>query len=453
MVFLGVQLFTTPNKQGADKRTASEIYEELKDMNRDLRDYSMMNEVRVYERKLKEEAKGDAEKEKAVGEQVLDAYTLFADTALKSAIYRKERFKEGDAQTDYGYTKLNRAYDMFKPKFESFSKTPAWTENQVEVFPTEGFPEETKTPEQVYGQMVTTLSPMAKEAPVFGFIPGYQVIDFLVNLTGAQPWFSYAFAAFLLALLVRAIIWPLAQKQFIWGRQMQQLSPYMKEIQEKYKKKGKQPSQQDQLKMQEEIMSLYKEYGMNPFQGCGPMFIQLPFFLTIYQCMIHYKFEFTKGYFLWVHPGADRFLGIPLAPNLGERDYILVVIYMISMIISTLMMPVNDPTNYKQQKLMGVGIAVVFSVFMFFYTLPSAFILYWIFTNIFSTAQSLLVHRMELPPLQKVSTKEGGAIPTRLGNSDDSSDHNGSTNGKVDPGFFGKTGTPKANKSKKKKKR
>ncbi len=446
MVFLGIQLFTAPSRENQDKRTSAEIFTAMQAMNRDLRDFSMMAELRKYEAKVGEEAKGKPELEKRIDEDVMKGYVLYADTALKSAVYREQLFDSKKVQTNYGYTKLNRAYDMFKPKFEAYSKSEFWKASQVEVFPTEGFPASTKTAEQAYDQMVTTLSPMAEAEPVFGFIPGYQVIDFLVKLTGSQPWFSYAFAALLLAMLVRGIIWPLAQKQFIWGRQMQQLSPLMKEIQEKYKVKGKQTSQADQVKMNEEVMNLYKEYGMNPFSGCGPALIQLPFFLTVYQCMLHYKFEFTKGFFLWIQPGADRFLGIPLAPNLGERDYILVVIYMISMVVSTLMMPVNDPTNYKQQKLMGVGIAVLFSVFMFFYSLPSAFILYWIFTNVLSTAQSLLAHRIELPPLQRVSSKEGGAIPTTISS-------NGSPNGKVDAGFFGKTGTPKANKSKKKKKR
>lgn len=451
MVYLGFQLFMAPGRENADERTSAEVLSEMQAMNRDLRDYSMTQTLRLYENKVRAEAKGNAEAEAAADQKVLEAYVLYADTALKSAVYRDQRVQDNRAQTNYGYQKLNRAYDTFKPKFEALNKEAAWKETVVTVFPTEEFPETEKTPEQVYAQMVSTLSPLAKAEPVFGFIPGYQVIDFLVNLTGAQAWFSYAFAAFLLAVVVRAIIWPLAQKQFIWGRRMQQLSPFMKEIQEKYKGKGKQLTQQQQVKMNEEIMGLYKEYGMNPFSGCGPMFIQLPFFLAVYQCMIHYKFEFTKGYFLWIQPGADRFLGIPLAPNLGERDYILVVIYMISMVVSTLMMPVSDPTNYKQQKLMGIGIAVLFSVFMFFYSLPSAFILYWIFTNILSTGQSLLAHRVELPPLEKTSTSEGGAIPTKLAEDDEKNGK--STNGQVDPGFFGKTGTPKANKAKKKKKR
>lgn len=443
MVFLGVQLFTAPNRETADTRSSAEIYKVLQEYNRDLKDYSAMMELPKYESKVKTEAKDKPEKEALVEAEILKGYVLYADTALKSASLREEMFKAKRATSNYGYSKLNRAYDKFKPKFEAFHRTEMW-DSKVDVTPYGAFTSSSVSPREIYDSMVVTLSPMAKAEPVFGLFPGYYLIDFLVKLTGSQPWFSYAFAALLLAMVVRAVIWPLAQKQFIWGRQMQQLQPYVKEIQAKYKKQGAQLSQPDQLKMNQETMDLYKEYGLSPFAGCGPALIQLPLFLTVYQCMLHYKFEFTKGFFMWIHPGSTTFLGIPLASNLGERDYILVFVYMISMITSTMLMPVNDPSNYKQQKLMGLGMAVLFSVFMFFYTLPSAFILYWIFTNVLSTTQSLLANRIELPPLQKVSTVAGGAIPTSIVEP-------GSANGRADSAFFGKTGTPKANKPKKKK--
>lgn len=452
MVFLGIQLFTQPNqKQNEDKRTAAQVFADIQKKNAELEDVTMFPELRVYEDKLRAEAKDKPDLEKQIDGKVLAAYTIYADTAMKSGLYRQQLFKSGKVEANYGYTKVTRAYDQLRPKYEALGHSDIWKE-QVPVFPTEGRPQTVVTPESLYADVKTTLSPMAKAEPVFLIVPGYQLIDFLVNLTGAQPWFSYAFAAFLLALAVRLIIWPMSQKQFIWGRQMQQLQPYIKEIQEKYKKKDGKTTQEDQVKMQAEIMDLYKEYGLSPFAGCLPMFIQLPFFWMVYQCMHHYKFEFTKGFFLWIHPGATTFLNVPMAPNLGEKDYFLIAAYAITMVISTMLTPVSDPANYKQQKLMGLGAAVLISVSMFFYPLPSAFILYWTFTNILSTVQSLLVNRMQLPPLQKVATTAGGSIPTRLlSGDDDASPKNGSTNGHVSPGFFGKTGTPKANKQKKKK--
>ena len=186
-------------------------------------------------------------------------------------------------------------------------------------------------------------------------------------------------------------------------------------------------------------MSIYQQYGINPLSGCGPMLIQLPFFIGIYQCMLHYRFEFTKGTFLWIQPGATSFLGIPLAPNLGERDYILITIYAISMVVSQWLMPITDPANARQQRILGFVVSVMASVFMFFYPLPAAFVLYWTFANVLATAQSLYAYKLPVPPLVKVATATGG-VPV-----------SDAANGTVAPDFFGKTGTTKANKAKKRK--
>lgn len=409
MLFLGYQLIMAPQRDSQDTRKASEIWTKMEQLNRELKDVSIQLELRKYENKYLAESKANGIPKKETDQQLLRAYLLTADTMHKSGLYRHQLFKDGKVAEDYGYRKLDKAYTFLKPKFEVFIRTPIWESTTVKVAPTDLVPGDEHTAKEVYDTIVTDLSPLAKAEPVFGFIPGYQLIESLVKVTGAVPGFSYWFAALLLAVVVRAIIWPLAQKQIMFGRQMSKLQPLAKEIQAKYTdKKTKQIK--DPTAYQAETMQLYKEYGINPTAGCLPMLIQMPFFLAVFQSMHHYKFEFVKGTFLWINPASDRFLGIPLAPNLGERDYILVVFYMISMVVSTLLMPVSDPNNVKQQRLIGVSVAVIFSVFMFFYTLPSAFVLYWIFTNVLSTAQSLLSYRIPVPELQKVQTVTGGKV-------------------------------------------
>ena len=61
----------------------------------------------------------------------------------------------------------------------------------------------------------------------------------------------------------------------------------------------------DQAAYQAKTMELYKEYGINPFAGCLPALIQIPLFITVYQFMLHYQFEFQKGYFLWINPSTS----------------------------------------------------------------------------------------------------------------------------------------------------
>jgi len=433
VIFLGFQLFMGPRQNQSDPRTADQLWTEMQKLNGELKDVSIAQLLPLYTQKYRAEAQAKKVPEAEIEAQELRAHVLVADT----------KFKSGLQQTpEWNYHKINAAYTLLKPKFEAWHTKEIWRTATVPVAPDGDRVETEVSAAQVYDAMVDDLSVRNKDQRVYGLIPGYALIDALVALTGRVPAISYTFAAFLLAVVVRAIVWPLAQKQFMWGRQMSQLQPYIKEIQEKFKDK-KTGQITDQQAMTAETMKLYSEYGINPFSGCGPALIQVPLFLTVYQCMLLYKFEFTKGTFLWIQPGATSFLGIPLAPNLGERDYILVFFYGVSMIVTTLMTPVSDPSNARQQRLMGISIAVIFSVMMFFWSIPSAFILYWIFTNILSTLQSYRAYRLPLPPLEKKVTGKGGVIPATVVNQ--------ANNGSVDPSFFGKTGTPKANKSKKKK--
>jgi YidC/Oxa1 family membrane protein insertase len=417
------------NKAANDARTMEKVYESIVALNKDGNDTALAQEVAIYQRKLTAEKDAGRITGAEVEERTFDVSIIKIETAYVNALRTNNQGK------------LNNAYtNEFKSLQGKYGATAYW-KRQVPVAPVEGKIEgSTVTPEALDDLIRTDLSAMNKSAKVLGYIPGFHMMEFLVGLTGNSPGFSYWFAALMLAILVRLAVFPLAQKQYMWGRRMSQLAPYIKEIQEKFKDK-KTGKVTDQQAMTLETMDLYKRYGFNPFAGCLPALIQLPLFLIIYQCMLLYRFEFTKGYFLWIHPGSSSFLGLPLAPNLGERDYLIIIVYGISMVITTLLTPVSDPTNVRQQRMIGISIALLFSVMMFFWPLPSAFVVYWVFTNILATAQSLYVYRMPVAPLEQVQTTAGGAIPTT------SRDLNGKTN--VDPGFFGKTGKGSSKKKRK----
>jgi YidC/Oxa1 family membrane protein insertase len=85
---------------------------------------------------------------------------------------------------------------------------------------------------------------------------------------------SYGIAIILLTLITRAIVAPLGVKQIRSMQKMQQIQPELKKIQTKYKG--------DRQKMNEEMMKLYKEAGVNPLGGCVPMIAQLPVFIALY---------------------------------------------------------------------------------------------------------------------------------------------------------------------------
>jgi YidC/Oxa1 family membrane protein insertase len=403
-IFLLLQLFLG-NRGNSETRTSDQILTSIKTLHAKVEDplqrnatvHNIQGERGKLDQRIKEELAVNQITAEQASQKRLQAMVLVGD-----ALYRAGTLNQDLGPLTQAYYMLHGERGHWDPK--------RWETESVPLTISNSFPEPSRTPKQTYDAIIKELEVQSKNHLILGFLPGYRIIDTMVGLTGKVPSFSYPFAAFLLALLVRSMIWPLAQRQYMWGRQMARLQPLVAELKVRFKdKKTGQITNMQEL--QKKTMELYKEYGMNPMSGCLPALIQVPYFILIYQCMLSYRFEFQKGMFAWINPAVSSATGGFIAPNLGERDFILIGIYAVSMLVTTLLTPVSDPANQRQQRLMGVAVAVIFSISMFFYPLPSAFVLYWVFTNIFATIQMLRAYRMPLPPLVKVNAPGGGVYP------------------------------------------
>jgi len=376
--------------------TTAQIHDALVDANRKIFDVSAAELDSAYEKALDADVKDKKITEDQAQVSKMEAAILLADTQYKAGIDRKEMWRMRNAhQTLFRHEKGLVDKPIWKQTFQvadvTNDKRFGWKE---------------WTPEQLNAKVIDTIGERSKTELIWGFIPGgYQLVDFLVHLTGAQPSFSYAFAALILAIFVRILVWPLSQKQFMFGRYMSQLAPLSNEIKAQYK--------DDPQMQQRKVMELYSEYGINPVAGCLPGLVQIPLFWTVYQCMQLYQFSFVNGQFLWVNPETSRATHGFLAPNLGVLDPILIIVYGILMVVSSLLMPVSDPSQLKQQRIMSIGFGVMVTVSMFLglFPVPGAFVLYWIFLQILSSLQALRAYRMPVPPLQKVNTAAGGVYP------------------------------------------
>ena len=408
VIYLGTILLFPQKNQ--DTRSSDELLAKLQEYNRNLQDVTAAQVLPVYLQKLGAE-KGPKKwsPEEVERRELLGAF-LVADTKYKTAM----NWDHDPINQAAVHKKLNDGWLLLQQKFDRIHTKPIWRE-PIAVAPTPERPETAMTPGTLFDAMVQDLSERNKKDLVWGMVPGYQLIDLLVSITGRTPGFSYWFAPFLLALLVRVLVYPWSKKQYLFSKQMMQLQPYVKEIQEKFrdKKTGQIPPDK-QAQASAESMALYKEYGINPMAGCGSAFIQLPFFMIVYSCMQLYRFEFVKGYFAWINPSATTFLGLHLAPNLGQTDQLLIIFYGISMLASQFMMPVSDPTQIKTQRMMGIGMSIFITFIMFSNPLPSSFALYWCFANFLATGQALWAYQQKIAPLEKVQTVKGG-IPAKQG--------------------------------------
>jgi YidC/Oxa1 family membrane protein insertase len=408
LVYFTFQLVFPSNTSGAidyfGKRIekTAELEAALRDANAKQYDISGQRVYQAYQRALDKDVAAKALTADAAEVRKIEGAILLADTQLKAGLTRNDTGR------------VRAAYQTLLAYHNRLLNDEMWTKPYpvMDVSADSRFGWREWSGAALYQRTVDEISKRGRTDLIWGFIPGgYAFVDFLVQLSGGDrnPSVSYALAALMLAIIVRLIVFPLAQKQLMFGRQMSQLTPLINDIKAKYK------DPQDQ---QRKTMELYSEYGINPAQGCLPALVQLPLFLTVYQCMTLYQFEFQKGTFLWVNPQTSKaFPPNFVAPNLGQLDPALIIIYGVFMMISTLLQPVTDPSTAKQQRLMGIVIAVFFTVTMFFgwFPVPGAFVLYWIFLLMLSTAQSLWAYRLPIPPLNRVNTAAGGVYPTGFG--------------------------------------
>ena len=102
--------------------------------------------------------------------------------------------------------------------------------------------------------------------------PLFFIIDYFFKITG-----NFGLAIVIITALVRLIFFPLANYSFRSMAKMKILQPEMLRLKELHK--------DDKVKLQQEMMALYKREKVNPVSGCLPVLIQIPFFFAIYKML------------------------------------------------------------------------------------------------------------------------------------------------------------------------
>jgi len=103
--------------------------------------------------------------------------------------------------------------------------------------------------------------------------PIFYYLDWLFRLIG-----NFGVAIILLTVTIRALMFPIAQRQFASMAAMRAVQPKMKALQERFK--------DDKVRMQQEVMALYKQEKVNPLAGCLPTLIQIPIFYALYKVLM-----------------------------------------------------------------------------------------------------------------------------------------------------------------------
>jgi len=210
---------------------------------------------------------------------------------------------------------------------------------------------------------------------------------------------SYGWAIILLTACVKGVLWPLQNKANRSMRKMSALAPKMQELKEKHK--------DDPTRMNQEVMKMYKEHGVNPVGGCLPMMIQIPIFFGLFS-MLGQAAELRNASFLWVHDLSqpDTLFTIPglgWIPFLGNPPAGLPVNILPLIMGSTnvWLMRMTPKTGDSTQQRIMMFMPLMFLIFC--YNFAAALALYYTTQNLFTILQLWQNKRQPVPVLEKVA--------------------------------------------------
>jgi YidC/Oxa1 family membrane protein insertase len=228
------------------------------------------------------------------------------------------------------------------------------------------------------------------EAEIMNFGWFKLVSQFLLNFMNLlHGWVgNYGVAIILLTAVVKGVLWPLQNKANKSMRKMSALAPKMQELKEKYN--------DDPTRMNQEVMKLYKEHGVNPVGGCLPMMIQIPIFFGLFS-MLGQAAELRNASFLWVHDLSQPDI-LARIPGLGWPINALPLIMGATNLWLMRMTPkTGDSTQQKVMMFMPL-------IFLFFcYNFAAALALYYTTQNLFTILQLYQNRRQPVPVLEKVA--------------------------------------------------
>ena len=232
---------------------------------------------------------------------------------------------------------------------------------------------------------------------VYLFIPLFQFLHRFI--------FNWGLVIIVFSLIIKAALHPLTRSSMKSMRKMQVLQPKIEELRAKYK--------DEPAKMNEQVMKLYKEYGVNPAGGCLPFLLQMPILYALYAIFttsIHLR---QASFFLWIKDLSvpDVIYTLPFTiPFVGVHDISGLAFLMGITMFFQQKMSVKDPRQKAMVWMMPVMMTLLFNSF------PSGLNLYYFVFNLLAIGQQLFVNKQhDDEQIVKISDKKkNGRMMTAL---------------------------------------
>jgi YidC/Oxa1 family membrane protein insertase len=230
------------------------------------------------------------------------------------------------------------------------------------------------------------------------FQPFVDLAEAIIKFFAETVGLSWGISIVLLTLTVRAFTLPLSLKGIRSMRRMQLVAPQLKEVQQKYK--------DDRERQQREMLSLYKEHGVNPLASCFPFLLQIPFFIAVYSLLRGDTFQQDVE----SSHDAVNFLGVSsiIAVPEGAEKWVLIILFLVTTAATFIYTTATTQTTSGAQRYIFLALPVLFAPIIA--RQPAGLAVYWITTNVWSLGQQVVVQRLipaptHPPPEEKAKAK------------------------------------------------
>ncbi len=206
-------------------------------------------------------------------------------------------------------------------------------------------------------------------------------IDYFFNLLG-----NYGLAIIAITICIRLVFFPLANFSFRSMAKMKALTPEMTRLKELHKN--------DKMKLQQEMMALYKKEKVNPMSGCLPILVQIPVFFALYKVLFVTIEMRHMPFYGWIHDLSERdptsvFNLFGLLPY-DVPSFLMIGAWPVAMGVS---MWVQQKLNPAPTDPMQAKIFMFFPLFLtvILAPFPSGLVIYWTVNNILTMAQQIFI--------------------------------------------------------------
>jgi YidC/Oxa1 family membrane protein insertase len=199
---------------------------------------------------------------------------------------------------------------------------------------------------------------------------------------------NFGIAILLLTLTMKILFFPLANRSYRMMSKMKKLTPKMNEMKEKYG--------DDRVKINQEMMSLYKKEKVNPLSGCLPIVLQIPVFFSLYKVLFVTIEMRHAPFYGWIHDLSEPdptniftlFGAIPWhTPDMLHLG-LWPLIMGVTMFLQQRLNPTpTDPVQAKVFMFMPLMFMVMLAKF------PSGLVIYWAWNNTLSICQQWVIMR------------------------------------------------------------